>query len=338
MQQQIAKVKNKVIDNVLPFLKNFKVRKQVIIFLFFFSISFLLWIVQALNKNYTSSIKLHLNFTGNYENFSIKNPKMFKRTILLQVEGNGYTIFREKIRIFSNQADIDIGNLNLIKNQSNYNWYFYTNTIKTELQPQYGQSLKILDIEPDTLAFLLTQKVEKKIAIKANIKLNTAPGFAVKGKIELAPDSIVVEGPDYLMEKIDSVQLFSYTKNNLKSDINQNIGITLPPQISSPVKSCIVKAHIAEFTDISIQIPIDFENTPKNLEIITFPSKVQLTFSVFVEDYKHVNKDLINSKIDYYKIMPGDKYAEIEINTNNTNIFFLRFSPHFAEYLLQEKK
>lgn len=338
MRHTIANAKNNFSDKFLPILRNIKVRKQVVIYLFFFTISFMLWIVQALNKNYISNIKLHVAFVGNYENLSIRNNKIFRRDIILEVEGNGYAIFREKIRIFSNQASIDLNNLNLIKTQNHYYYYFYTNSIKNELQLKYGQSLKILAIEPDTIAFLLTRTLEKKIPVHAQIQLNTAQGYAVKGKIEIIPDSITLTGPDFLLETIDSIELINFTKSNVKTDINESIKLKLPSQISSATKKCTIKADIAEYTDISIRVPIKPKNLPPNTEIITFPSAVNLTFSIFLEDYKYLNKEIITAQLDYHKIKAGDKFAEIDLNTNNSNVFFVRFSPHFVEYLLQEKK
>jgi hypothetical protein len=173
-------------------IRNFKLDKRFVIFTFFFAISSFLWLIQALNRSYITQIKLKTVFEGTYHQLAVRQEATLRRNLLVQVEGTGFDILRYKFNLFTRNAYIPIENLPLIKSNNNRGYYFYTNTVKNNLQLALGQKIKLLQIQPDTLFFMFTKEISKKVAVLPNFTLNAQPGYAIKGKIRISPDSVTL--------------------------------------------------------------------------------------------------------------------------------------------------
>jgi YbbR domain-containing protein len=173
--------------------------------------------------------------------------------------------------------------------------------------PRSGIGLTPLQIlSPDTVRVQLVNMVEKLIAVNADVKITTVPGYTVMPPWRLAPDSIVISGPEGVVRNVDAIVTEHREFTNVQDSISASLRL-LPLPASQRVQ---LAAHTVQFfvdvqklIEVTLhEIPVRVQNVPRYIKITPVPSTLSLTVEGGEKLLLNLKREDIVAYIDYARI------------------------------------
>lgn len=263
-------------------------------FVLFILASIIFWFLTKLSKEYESTI----DYPVVYEN--LPKDKLLQeepvKEIGVHIKTTGFKVISAKL--FPRTLKIDGTNL-YQKTSSSY--YLLLNQQKLSIQRQMTTGVDIEHFIKDSISFSLGLLSQKKVPIRLNANLSYDTGYDVNGNISITPDSVLVSGPEAILDTIQFVE----TRPLIRSDINKSIEEELSLKrfagnnTNLAVEKVAIKATIEKFTEGSIKAPFVVKNLPDSIRISTFPKELDITYKIALSSFNDVKPSSFRIECDY---------------------------------------
>jgi len=220
-------------------------------------------------------------------------------SIGLELEAYGYNL----AKYYIDQPIIEISLNDLNKVKSKYQWTKQRNF--SDLQSKFNKSIRLVSSSVDQIDFIIEQYESKKVPVELKLELDYKSGFDSFNEYKLSKDSIMITGPNSLIDTINMIQTHKLVLNQIDSEIDAKIRIK-PPENSNITHSDTeldFQLKVEKFTEESIKVPITIVNIDDNMKINYYPKVVSVLYRVSIREYKSVN--------------PMDFRVECDLNTIN---------------------
>ena len=276
----------------MPFIKLTKIeRKRIVVLVTCLVCAIVAWLILALNNKYVYSAKTQLIYKDEPQKKAFK--ALQPDVVDLQVEGTGWQLLFSRLRIKPQSISVSLQKLNT----RNF-------VVLSEQLPQINTEIetaqKIISVKPDTLYFDFSRRTTKRVPVKLVSALTFLKQYDIANQIQLKPAYVNISGPQEELAKITEWQTDTLKLNKLKQNTNARISIR-PNQsnnISIYPASIGVFVPVDEFTEKTVEIPLNLINNTNFYDIKLYPKKVQVTFMVALAKYAEVDEDLIEASID----------------------------------------
>ncbi len=183
-------------------------RKRAMIFSFFLVLSVIFWFMNALSKNYTTTI----DYPVRYRNFPEDKIMIgnLPEHLSLEVNAHGYTLLRYRLssRYIPLVFNVRSFTMNRMSSADSGVYYIETRFARNYIAKQLSSEFNIMDIKPDTLVFRFATLVARRVRVVPKISFRLDKQLILKEDPYLIPDSVKVSGPDYLIDTLTTI----YTK------------------------------------------------------------------------------------------------------------------------------
>ena len=142
----------------------------------------------------------------------------------------------------------------------------------------------------------------KTIPVNLKSDLTFADGYELKEAINISPDSILIKGPESVLDTISFVSTALFQKKQLNSSIKEIISIekfSKESNIRTQQDKIEISAIVEEFTEGEIEVPVTIINPPKNNSINTFPKLVKITYKVALSNFNKITSSAFLIECDY---------------------------------------
>lgn len=314
-----------------------KVNKKLLIYLFFLIISIGLWYLNALSKDYTTFIQYDVH----YENFPQGKAltKELPEKLTFKVKGLGFSILKHKMLAYTTSITLPIDNfrLDISRKDNQYIYYLLTKYTKDWVSSQLGSDVQLVEIQPDTLVFNFTDVIEKKVPIKPSLTLQFEKQYTQNGHYIVKPDSVVVSGPQVLLDTLSFIPTKEFKAKNIKDTIKQELELMTFKRITSKTSKVFLTIPVEKFTEFSLSVPIEASNVPEGLKIRTFPSSVTVSCIVGLSAYDKMSPYMFRAVVDYNNLI-GNQQSKVKVDLvkNPANVQNVRFYPRSVEYIIEK--
>ena len=261
-----------------------------------FILAVILWLLVVTERIFEYSFEIPLVVTN------MKDDKMLIKEIpqyaLVKFQSSGKELMRMQ---FMNKPELHI-------NLATINFEF-----KFPLKPEMvvipgGLNAVVLDVvTPDSVLFLLDDKLEQKLQVQPNVAVVTLSGYTQVGEIRVRPDSVTVIGPRRKSLELLNIQTANAeiadgkrnTELELELVIPSIYGITVEP---TEVKALVRIERIGEKKVIGI--PIEVRNNPADRIVLVEPASVDVSISGAISIISSLEKDDLDAWIDYRDYNP----------------------------------
>lgn len=309
-----------------------RIDRKVVLFLFFLFLSAFFWLLLALGKDYTTSIKTRLRFTGLPEHLTMLNGDPY--SLRLSVSGRGYTLLWQQL-FHSDVYAVNLKGIQLHQSENDIFW-FLSKDILNGINKKISNDL-ILNISgPDTIFLTLTEKISRKIPVKPDIRVSFAQQYMLCEPFQCKPDTILVTGAKRILDTLSYIQTSPVEKKNLNKSLNNVIPLKGSSRIQLVPPSVAIIMHVSKFTETSLRVPLKTINVPDGILLKTFPSEVTLSFRVCLDKYKAIQPDLFKVAVDFHDIK-GNKSETIPVRMLHQPDFIegLKVTPANVEFILE---
>ncbi|GAA4238018.1 hypothetical protein GCM10022291_26860 [Postechiella marina] len=296
----------------------------------FLLFAFTILIFTKLSKEYTNTLVFGINKINVPPENIILNDSNSSLKITLKTHGFKwlkYYFSNPKITIdFNKEVDNKKGQYIWSKSRA----YLYESS-------QFGDKVKLLNIEPDTLLFKYDVNLVKKVPVELNSSIKFTQGFDMDDDYKLTPDSIEVIGPHALASKITHIKTEEFVLNDVKTNISEKIKLILPQDNNNLIfsnQSVLLSANVKKFTEGTLKIPVTLVNVPEGLSLKYFPRMVNVTYYTSLDRFNSVKSNDFIVSCDYSMVQDNQSFLIPQIKKSPKRVKHVKLSQKRIEFII----
>jgi hypothetical protein len=312
-----------------------KWRINIPIFLFFLMLSAILWLLNSLNQEFTTSLHYSVNYINPPKNKVVTGEDKSGLNIILK--GRGYTLLSFMVKGSQSPLIIDLETTYYHRSGQSGRVYYLSSGIKDVVQNQLGSDLQVISIQPDSVEFSLTGSFKKKVKVESRIEVRLEKQYLLKGNPSCSPDSITVSGPSSIIDTLTLVPTQPEILNNLSKSIELNLPLQKHEKLFYDKNIISVKLTVEKYTEAMVKVPIKVINLPYGWRLKTFPHEATLVFNVPLSDYNKLSPGLFNVVVNYREL--GNKNInklEVLVKEAPEFVYSLKSSPKTVEFIVEK--
>ncbi|PKQ63343.1 CdaR family protein [Labilibaculum manganireducens] len=312
--------------------------KKLLVYVFFVGIATIFWFLNALGKEYTTTVHYPVRYINLPQNKVLTNKLPEK--LALKVNAYGFDLIRYKIStaFLSNPFDVGFYTNNRIENRTLQTYSLATAQIMSRFERDLSSSIKLVSISPDTIRFEFSPIVEKKVPIKSNVSSSFEQQFMLDEAISLEFDSVVVKGPSSILDSIDFVETEELVLTNLHKTVKKKVSLKQIEGLEFDQQKVEITVPVEQFTEEKVTVPIKVSNLPDSLILRLFPGDVKVSYFVGFKKHDKVSVDLFDVRVDYNQTSDeGSNKLKIQLLRSPGFVTNVRFYPQEVTYLKEKK-
>lgn len=278
------------------------------------------WILNALNKSYTTKINYPIDFiVNNTEDVVIVEELPSK--VEIDVSGGGWNLLRKTLWFNVNPLTVPLNNPTEVK-------YISGSSLVPLISEQLNE-LSLNYVVTDTLKIDIEARVSKTAVIKVDsLAINVKPPFEVVSNIEVQPDSITFTGPTSLVGQMpDTITL--QLPEEISSAFNESVSINFnaPDLVSYSPSSVNVQFNIAPFVRETNVVDVQPFNFPADSSITLLDKKVEVIYTVQESKKQAVTEESFKILANFNNMKPEDSVIEATLGHAPDFIYDLKVNP-----------
>lgn len=257
------------------------------------------WLLNALNKSYTTQVSYPIQFK--YDPKALLPVKPLPEEVVINVTGKGWKLLRKSLMFNVKPAEITFRNLPTIKRLPGH-----------VLRPAISNVLDGLNLNfvvTDTISFDFDQLVTRRFPLAIDTtQINVAPGHAFTGAVKIRPDSVTFTGPKLILDQFPNPFLLSPPDQSLTAPFKGEV--LLIHDFTSLVKADVSEAEV-EFKVTALErkeIPMQpiLQNFPAGYRLKLVNGPVVLQYSYLPQNRDLLQPDLFQVALDFLKFNSAD--------------------------------
>lgn len=307
--------------------------KRVIVFSVCLLIATTLWFLNALSKDYSTTISYPVKYINppSKQFLANKPPNKFE----LKVNAHGFTLLRHKLNFSFSPIVLNITNITANKTPNSAGYQINASTLNRRIADQVSSEITVTNILPDVFYVKLDRLKTKTVPVKANISYTFKPQFDFKDTVIISPNEIEITGPGAVLDTIYYLSTESNDFENVDKDILRTLKIIHPENTTIKPEKVDVKIPVEKYTEKEIRVPIKINNRPENRNIKLFPSEIKLTILVGLSDFENIDASKFEVIVDYNNIKTNVENLEVKVQSKPANVQIIRFTPLSVEFLIE---
>jgi len=332
-----AGVKTNWLYRFVKYLKKiyFRNDKRVAAYLVCVVIATGFWFLNALSKTYTADITAPVVYTNMPTNKILASQ--LPENLELTIRAHGFTILRHKLSFLFMPLEFNVNELtnNRMNGNKRSSFAFPSKPFLNELAYQMSNDIEILNMNPDTLYFRFDRMAQRKVKVKPVVQVKLKKQYQISGHIKTTPDSILVSGPQVMIDTMH----FAYTQSQTFSQIDKTIqaeaSIVHPKQIFFEPGKVTMEIPVEEYTEAEKTIPVQIIGLPENVNMKLFPDKVRVSFQVGLSRFAEIRPEDFRFTVSYSQVTEGKQHLKIKAESAPVFIYEMKIMPEEVEYLIE---
>jgi len=324
-----------ILSKISGYFKIEKLRndKRIVVFLVCLSIATVLWFLNALGKDYSTTIAFPVKYIDPPENQFLANnpPSKFD----LKVTAHGFTLLRHKLSLSFSPIVLNLTTITRNIEKSGDGFNVNTRSLISRISNQISNEITINDITPQILRITLDSLKTKRVPVKEKIEIQFKQQYDLKDSVSISPNEVEITGPAAVLDTVSYLYTKPESFEKLDADIEKMIEIIVPEKTVIRPEKVMLKIPVERFTEKKIKIPISVKNKPADKYLKLFPSEVELTTLVGLSEFENVKNSNFEVFVDFEKIDQSNENLSVSVRSNVSQLKIIRFTPESVEYLIE---
>ncbi|MCM1310116.1 MAG: YbbR-like domain-containing protein [Bacteroides sp.] len=249
--------------------------KDFLIFCSFLGVSYVFWVIMTLNDDIQQDVKVNLEIANTPSNYTfITEPPHF-----LQVS------LRDKGTILANYSisggkTLKINYSDFAYDEQNDRITLTEQQLNSRLRALFDPTTQIITVRPDSLSFIVTDRAPNLARVIPEVNATPASQYVISGPITVSPDTVKVYSARHLRIRPATVKTAKVTRTELKDSLVVEVRIQSEPGTRIEPSTVKVTVPIEPLITKSREVAIQLTRTPDNTNVVTFPSRVRVSYLV----------------------------------------------------------
>ena len=308
---------------------------ELLVFCFFFAVSFGFWLLQALNETLEREVQVNLQLENVPSDVVIIDSLPPAVSVVLLDRGlilarhSFSTIFR------ANRLTIDFTKYDTGKNDAEVS--IYATDIQRMLSRIFSVSTKIQSFRPDTLRFSYNHGLSRTLPVKLAGTVKASQQNYIQS-IHIEPDSVRVFAPASVLDTMQAVYSEAFMLEGLHESGSYQIGMHKQKLLKYAPKEVSIKIGVGYYTEKTLRVPVIGLNFPAAKKLRTFPAEVSVTFRVESGRYHHISSEDFVLATTYEELLQNTENSKLllQLKTIPEGVSDVRISPQEVDYLIEQ--
>jgi len=305
--------------------------KNLLFFLLFLVLAFIFWLMLFFQKeNVEGTYRIPLKYTHIPEDVVFDHA--LPEYIEISVTDNGAAIFsldiRKKDSLEINVTELTEGGTTELQGDQ------YLQLIRSQLAP----STNIRGYYPMNISLSASKLERKELPVVFDGEITTSRANLVADSALFIPETVTAYGSGASLKQLEAAVTEYTLFKNLKATSQLPVKINPVDGVKFVPAEVEIYITIEEFTERTFEIPITATGLPGDLDVKFFPSRVKVSFSVTLEEYKKITPEDFGIELDYrdFHANEGGR-VELELTNIPLSANNIRISPSSVEFLFENK-
>lgn len=307
--------------------------KRIVVFSVCLLIATSLWFLNALGKDYTTTLSYSVKYVNPPKNLFLANNPPSK--LDLNVQAHGFTLLRHKLAFSFSPIVLDLSAISQSLEGDNNEYRVPSENLVRRIGAQVSKEITINGVSPQNILLVFDSLNTKKVPVLPEVELNFKPQFNLKGTVEAKPDSVEITGPAAILETIDVLHTEETVFEGLDKTVEKYALVVHPGNTDVSPDKVVIYIPVEKFTEKELILPVQVNHLPEDVELKLFPSNIAVTVMVGLSDYEEVSPRDLSATVDYNQALLGESYLEVKVETNKANIQLVKVVPSSVEYLIE---
>ena len=320
----------RTLEKIRSFLLSKKSR-EFLIFLFFALVAFCFWLLQVLNDDYETELSISLRMKNVPENVVLTSE--LPSELKVGVKDRGTVLVNYMLGQTFYPVTIDFEEY--IEKGSQVR--ILSSSLAKRIASQLNQSTKIHTIKPDTLEYIYTKGVGKKLPIKFRGEVKAQRQYYFADTI-FSPDSVMVYAPREILDTMTAAHTELLEIGEVSDTLRRELHLMPVRGARFTPSQCDVTFLVDVFAEKTVEVPVIGINFPDDKLLRTFPSKVNVTFQIGLSQFKNITGEDFTVVVDYLQLQENsnDKCRPTLLRSPE-NVNHVRLSPQAIDYIIEQK-
>lgn len=316
--------------------KHLEWKRKMLVFSFFLVISIIIWLLNALSKNYTTEISYPITYSKFPENKVLVSD--VPDHLRLKVNAHGYALLSYKLTNRPIPLSFHVTSLTMnTLNGDTSRMYLLTRYERERVARQLPSELQLLEISPDSLIFRFATEVSRMIPVQPDINFVPGRNFTLKNGVEISPDSVRVTGPDIYVDTLRSISTKNLGLGTLEKSYKGMLQLKKIPRLSFDTDRVECNIDLEKMTEVQVMVPVQISGLPDSLRMQTFPQEVRITGRIGLSKYERIVPEAFWAEVDYRETLENKSRLQVQLKTKPADLSGVTFYPQTVEYLLSVK-
>jgi len=316
--------------------KHLEWKRKMIVFSFFLAIAIVIWLLNALSKEYTTEIEYPITYSKFPENKILVSD--VPDHLRLKVNAHGYALLSYKLSNRPIPLSFPVTSFTMnTMNGDTSRLFLLTRFARERVARQLPSELQLLEISPDSLIFQFAAEVSKKLPVQPVINFTPGRNFILKNEIAILPDSVRVTGPDIYVDTLQAVPTKTVGLGTLEKSYRGTVQLKGFPRIRYSTDRVECTIELEKMTEVQVMVPVQISGLPDSLLMQTFPQEVRVTGRIGLSNYERIVPEAFWAGVDYEETLENKSRLQVQLRTVPNDLSGVSFYPQTVEYLLSVK-
>lgn len=271
--------------------------KDIIVFLLFLCVSYVFWLLLTLNNEIQEDLEVPVELTEVPDSITIISD--VPASISVSVRDKGSALARYvwgntptmRIRFSDGHKDDN----RLIISESD---------IDSRLRSFFGQTSQIISSKPDSISIFYTNQPGRKVKLDLKVDAHPSLQCVISGPITADADSVLIYSVNDLPASLTTVQTLPVVRTGLTDTTYVEARIAPVPNSRIIPDKVTIRIPVEPLISKKRYIPIKVTGVPAGMDLLTFPSKVEISYLIPMSLYT-IDDEEIHAIADYSTLLTG---------------------------------
>lgn len=326
---------NKTIHKIPEYFKIEQLRndKRFIVFMVCLAIATGLWFLNALSKDYSTTISYPVRYVNAPNRQFLSNTPPSK--LELKVDAHGFTLLRHKLSLSFSPIILNLSNITRNLSDENGTYAIPAASLMKRIRSQVSNEISILEIHPDVIYIALDSLKEKTVPVRANVSLSFKPQYNLKNPVSVQPQEVRITGPSAIIDTITSLSTEKYAFKELDESVKKYLDVEHPKKTNIEPNRIMLNVEVEKYTEKVLRVPVLVRNKPDNVTVKLFPSEINLTCLVGLSEFEEITANSFSAYVNYNEVEQSANRLNVTVEKKSSYIQLVRTAPETVEYLTE---
>jgi len=307
--------------------------KEFFVFLFFLALSALFWGLQTLDETLEKEVSIPLCLVDVPQDVVLISPLPEKLTVRVRDKGTSL------IHYLRHDVDtIAISFSAYESNAINGRVRLQNSDIQKMVQQRLLSTSKVQSISPDTVEYFYNRGLYKSVPVRVDGRIKASPEYYLMD-VSSSPSEIKVYASASILDTLSAIYTLPVNMEDISGNTSEEVLLRKIKGAKYDVDKVTVTAAVDVYIENTIEVPISVSNFPADKSLRTFPSTVQVTYTIGYSENKKLSQEDFLILFTYEQILQyqkeGRKKIPLTLRSNPKEITSIRIEPQEVDYLLE---
>lgn len=307
--------------------------REVLVFLFFLLLSATFWFMQTMDETLEAEIKVPLRLVDVPDGVVITSPLPDELSVTLRDKGSSL------LRYWRYEVEpLSISFLNYDTGGESCRVRIPGNEVQKRVQELLQNSSRIQRIAPDTVEFYYNRGRNKMVPVRVTGNISADAQHYLQSVVP-QPSIVKVYASDAVLDTLTAVWTRPVSLPSLTASASHEVDLRPLRGAKLEPERVRVTATVDMYVENTVDVPIRSSNFPATRSLRTFPSTVQVTYTVGYARSKHLKKEDFVILMTYDRILTcqqeGKTKIPLSLRSMPQGVTNVRIEPQEVDYLIE---